>query len=139
MNLNSNQKWMQRTSLFLAVVATGMVAPAWAQTSLPLHPEAEEPVPQAAPQSVDPEAAAAAAAAVEAVNTIAPEPSPQAVEALLGQSVHQVLPQLTEEGWLVTVQTPRSLQLENGETGLDVGFSPETGEIVEAALVNLRR
>ena len=92
MNLNSNQKWMQRTSLFLAVVATGMVAPAWAQTSLPLHPEAEEPVPQAAPQSVDPEAAAAAAAAVEAVNTIAPEPSPQAGEALLGQSVHQVLP-----------------------------------------------
>jgi hypothetical protein len=56
---------------------------------------------------------------------------------LVGQDRDTVIALLQQAGWLVTAQTPGTVQLDRGSLGLDLELDNSTGRVVEAELVDL--
>ncbi|PSN17758.1 hypothetical protein C7271_16085 [filamentous cyanobacterium CCP5] len=56
---------------------------------------------------------------------------------LVGLTITQVRESLRNQGWYFLVRTPRLAQLEDGSQGLDLSLDPDSGEILDAALMDL--
>lgn len=61
-------------------------------------------------------------------------PSP---DALVGQDIEATLTDLTANGWMLVVYTPRQAQLDRGEQGLNLYIDPANGKITEAEVISL--
>ena len=56
---------------------------------------------------------------------------------LVGQDAETAVSMLERDGWIVIAQTPRLIQLDRGQLGLDLNIDGTTGKVVEAVLVDL--
>ncbi len=56
---------------------------------------------------------------------------------LVGQDAETAVSMLERDGWMVTAQTPRQIQLDRGQLGLDLNIDDMTGKVVEVLLIDL--
>lgn len=56
---------------------------------------------------------------------------------LVGQDIEATLTDLTANGWVLVVYTPRQAQLDRGEQGLNLYVDPASGTITEAEVISL--
>lgn len=56
---------------------------------------------------------------------------------LVGQSRDTVIAMLRQDGWMVIAQTPRMVQLNRGNLGLDLVLDGTTGRVIDVDLLDL--
>lgn len=56
---------------------------------------------------------------------------------LIGQDADTAIAMLQQDGWIVIAQSPRMVQLDRGQLGLDIDIDGATGKVVGAELVDL--
>jgi hypothetical protein len=114
----------------------------------PLKPEEDAiedaPLEDAAGESTPPPEEDGLPALAEPLPEAVPDRPPAATgpvedlpDLLMGQDADQAISVLEQDGWMVITRTPRLVQLDRGQLGLDITVNSTTGIVEDVTLIDL--